>query len=344
MKILASVVVSMCLGPVGWPQTGGGELEEGVKHMATQLANTMAQANVRTIAVVEFSDLSGYSSTLGLFLAEELTTQLFEVKPGAFDVVERQQLLKVLAEQKLSSSSLFDAGNIENIGRILGIQAIVTGTFADLGQEIKINARSISVSTAKVFAATSARSPKNETVQTLMRQGSPPGRVTPAADPNAPVGRLVQASDVFFQNSFLRGMVDSLAISKDRNTAVLGVTLENLSAEDLLIALEKPKVYASSTCQARLVGTGGETYEPGQQDVAGIICFEAQHLEGEGWKSRPFTRLTARSRTTVTFKMRLQTVPERIGTSFSFGASFLRLHNGVVTRFSVGIPGIQATS
>ena len=52
-----------------------------------------------TIAVVEFSDLSGAVTNLGRFLAEELITDLLAT--GKYKVVDRSQLNKVIREHRL---------------------------------------------------------------------------------------------------------------------------------------------------------------------------------------------------------------------------------------------------
>lgn len=48
-----------------------------------------------------------------------------------FKVVNRQQLKKILAEQKLQSSELIDASTVSRLGRILGVEAMITGEIAN---------------------------------------------------------------------------------------------------------------------------------------------------------------------------------------------------------------------
>jgi curli biogenesis system outer membrane secretion channel CsgG len=108
------------------PATGqaSSDLENSIHTLAVQMADAMASGSVRKLAVVEFSDLNGYRSTLGPFITEELTTQLMVVKPGAFDIVERQQLAKVLEEQKLGATAILDAESIAKVGRSLASRSL----------------------------------------------------------------------------------------------------------------------------------------------------------------------------------------------------------------------------
>ncbi len=53
-----------------------------MKEVAASLGPSLSESGLKKLAVVEFTDLNGYRSALGPFLAEELTTQLFEAKPG----------------------------------------------------------------------------------------------------------------------------------------------------------------------------------------------------------------------------------------------------------------------
>ncbi|MBI4689374.1 MAG: curli production assembly protein CsgG [Nitrospirae bacterium] len=63
---------------------------------------------------------------LGKGISDMVVTQL--VKDGTFSVIERNKLDKVLSEQKLGASGLVDASTAAQIGKILGVQAVITGS------------------------------------------------------------------------------------------------------------------------------------------------------------------------------------------------------------------------
>jgi TolB-like protein len=155
------IIAFLCIIAVPHSSTfAASNLEDGVSELAQQISKNMTETGKKKIAVVEFSDLNGNVRALGQFLAEELITELFLISPGQFEVVGRRQLMKVLDEQKLTTSGLLDAKAMDSVGKILGIEAIATGSITDLGNNVKVNARMIGVDTAKVFAVARTSIPK----------------------------------------------------------------------------------------------------------------------------------------------------------------------------------------
>jgi len=63
---------------------------------------------------------------VGKGISDMVVTQL--VKDGTFSVIERNKLDKVLSEQKLGASGLVDASTAAQIGKILGVQAVIVGS------------------------------------------------------------------------------------------------------------------------------------------------------------------------------------------------------------------------
>ena len=176
------VIVVLCfIALITSPVFAASNLEEGIKELAQQISKNMTETGKKNIAIVEFSDLDGNITAFGQFLAEELITKLFMISPGQFEVVERRQLMKVLKEQRLTMSGLFDAKAMESVGKILGIDAIVTGSITDLGNTVKVNARLIGVDTAKVFAVAATSIPKVGTVARLMEKEAAPAQIFTSA-------------------------------------------------------------------------------------------------------------------------------------------------------------------
>ncbi len=58
-------------------------------------------------------------------------------RTGAFRVVEREQLDKILAEQKLATTGVIDPATAARFGRILGAQLVLTGSVTELSIETK---------------------------------------------------------------------------------------------------------------------------------------------------------------------------------------------------------------
>jgi TolB-like protein len=337
---IVSLLANFILVSMRAPAFAADDLEAGVKEISQQLASAMGGGKVKKLAVVEFPDLNGYQSSLGQFIAEELITQLSTgANAGQFDVVERRQLTRVLQEQELTDSSLFDAGSISKIGKILGIDTIVTGSIADLGTDIKINARAISVETAKVFAAAAAKVPRNDTVLGLMRQNAGVasesiGSMTQGKSPIS--ARPVQRAGVFFQNGFLRIDVNSITLSKDKKMAVLAVNFQNITQRDIFIAVEGAPY--TNDCNATLIDNAGTVVPVGSDGgvlVTGIKCA------GFDYPKEYFVQLQPGIKTPVIFTFVAKNQNAFAGNVFSFSVGMLDLFEEHPRRFTVGISDID---
>ena len=90
------------------------------------------------VAVMHFDNNSSWrywGDNLGYAVADELVTQLF--KTGKFSLVERTQLEAVLAEQNLGQSGRINSAQAAEIGRILGVQMILTGSITKFSVDTK---------------------------------------------------------------------------------------------------------------------------------------------------------------------------------------------------------------
>ena len=124
----------------------------------TQLANEIIEAGSefhgKKIAVVPFSYTDGRAgaSKDGAVISERLTMKL--INKHKFEIVERAMLDKVMGELKLQSSGIMDADSTQQLGKLLGVQAIITGTMIETDQgKIEVNARLIKTQTAQAVGA-----------------------------------------------------------------------------------------------------------------------------------------------------------------------------------------------
>ncbi|HEU4833204.1 MAG TPA: FlgO family outer membrane protein [Pyrinomonadaceae bacterium] len=154
-----------------------GNVGQRIEDLTRQIsAKVTAQASSQpktTIAVVEFADLEGRVNNFGRFVAEELITRLHE--SNKFKVIERQLLNKIITEQKLSLTGIVDPASAKKLGRLLGVEAIVSGSVTDLSKTLRVNARMISTETGEIFAVASTEFVKDETVLELLGAKSPAG-------------------------------------------------------------------------------------------------------------------------------------------------------------------------
>ena len=81
------------------------------------------------------SSLFGTNQDVGKGIADILVDKL--VSDGAYSVIERKELDKILNEQNFSNSDRADPASAAKIGRVLGVDAIVIGSITQFGRDDK---------------------------------------------------------------------------------------------------------------------------------------------------------------------------------------------------------------
>jgi TolB-like protein len=160
--------------------------EKEIKTISTTLAEGISKGDKRTVAVVDFTDLQGNITELGRFIAEELSVNLTAMAKG-FEVIDRIHLKSILTEHKLSLSGLVNPETVKQLGKIAGVDAIVTGTITPFGDSIRVSVKVITTDTAKIITASTGDIPKTKAIEELIAKGieSPtaPAPTTPATPP-----------------------------------------------------------------------------------------------------------------------------------------------------------------
>ncbi|MDZ7304667.1 MAG: hypothetical protein ONB44_21275 [candidate division KSB1 bacterium] len=109
-----------------------------------------------SIAVLPFES-KGIGRELGeIDLLDKLVTGFVNI--NRFKVIERAQLEKILAEQKLGMSGIIDASTAAQIGKGIGVDGVVCGSVTQGGNAVSIDARLIDTETAAIITARDAYS------------------------------------------------------------------------------------------------------------------------------------------------------------------------------------------
>lgn len=112
--------------------------------------NKMLQKPTR-VAIISFDNSSGKESEygdLGGPLRDMLTSDLNSVEN--LSMVDRQALQKVLEEQNLNNSKKFDQSTATKIGKLLGAEMIITGTYFEMFGSLRVDAKLINVETGEI--------------------------------------------------------------------------------------------------------------------------------------------------------------------------------------------------
>ena len=115
-------------------------------------AQTIRKTVLKT-AVVGFSERGNLGiPDAGEIIAEWMIPALN--KTGAFEVYERLSLNKLLEEHSLGQSGLVSDETMAQIGRMRGVQVIVTGSVIKFGDIVSVTAKVIDVETSKILDTT----------------------------------------------------------------------------------------------------------------------------------------------------------------------------------------------
>ncbi len=154
------------------------------------------------------SSLFGTDQDIGKGIADLLVDKL--VSDGAYSVIERKALDKIIAEQNLSNSDRFDNSTAAKIARILGVDAIIMGSITQFGRDdkktnigagarqlsrfgigglqrsnaaavVQITARMVDTSTAEILASMSAKGDAERSGTGILGAGGGGGTAAGAA-------------------------------------------------------------------------------------------------------------------------------------------------------------------
>jgi len=114
-----------------------------------------AFAGPGTVAVLYFQNQGNPElEPLKVGLTQMLTTDL--VGAGAVKVVERTQLQAVMDELKLGHSAVVDKDTSAKVGKLLGAEYLVLGSYFALAGTLRVDARLVRVETGEVLHASGA--------------------------------------------------------------------------------------------------------------------------------------------------------------------------------------------
>ncbi|MCP5003548.1 MAG: hypothetical protein GY941_06275 [Planctomycetes bacterium] len=85
------------------------------------------------VAIMDFQNRAQYRGwRVGSGASDMLATAL--VKTGKFSVYEREKLASILKEQELGASGVIDQSTASQIGKVIGVEYIITGAVTEYGQ------------------------------------------------------------------------------------------------------------------------------------------------------------------------------------------------------------------
>ena len=175
---------------------------------------------------------------LDKIITEWLTEFLVNTK--AFEVVERQELEKVLQEQSLGQTGILDSKSAAQVGNILGVDVLITGTLIYFDDTFEVVARQIDATTGSILGVASVstddgdelRSHVEELAQMIYRKLSPKRPVADAKLYETFDGEKLDTDRWFVEFSENFGKNDRKRTSLIQQAGVLRITGEYPKKKD----------------------------------------------------------------------------------------------------------------
>jgi TolB-like protein len=174
--------------------------EAEINKLSATMAEKIAAAKKAKVAVVDFTDLQGDVTELGRFIAEEFSAALAGAGKG-FKVVDRTHLKSIIKEHKLSEKGIIDPKTARKLGKIAGVEALVTGTLTPFGDTVRISVKILDTDTAEVIEAKRGNIAKTEAINDLLATSVtsvPPSARSPKGKSGKPL-QTVEAGGFIFK-------------------------------------------------------------------------------------------------------------------------------------------------
>ncbi len=180
--------------------------------LASAIAGKATAAGLKRLAVASFSTQDEVARREAEYAQDDLIFAL--VEEGSLDILERDEIEKILKEKELAQSGLIDEKNSKQVGQWLGVDALVIGkvSLRRGGNELLLQLRLVDATTAKIVATF------NNRVSTIARPdipvtvGEPVVQIAILLDTSSSMDGLINQA-----RAYLWKIVNELASAKQAN-------------------------------------------------------------------------------------------------------------------------------
>ncbi len=310
---------------------------------AASLADEISLGKIRSLAVVDFTDLQGNVTELGRFIAEEMALGLVIAKKQ-LSVVDRTHLRALLQEHKLASTGVINPATARRLGEIAGVEALVTGTITPLGDSVRLVVKVLDTNTARILAASSVEIAKTKTIEELMARDIRANSYSP------PTGASTQESlsptpfqKPVFQNDSIRVTAGEIGVTAYNNHASLSAIVENISRDPVYLAIQGGGTENNTTAIASLSDDRGSSFSLDSLSGLEVLIIRSSSKYGDTIRSSDnFTSIAPGGRAVMVMHFHGPS-NNQPGSVFSFSAQGVRFSPSGVSRFSIGLTGIKGT-
>lgn len=171
-----------------------------IKRMSVTMADKIIKAKKKTVAVTDFTDLQGNITQLGRFIAEHFSVALAGSGQG-IEVIDRTHIKQLLKEHKLAEKGLIDTVTAKELGKIAGVDALITGTLTPFGNTVEMTIKVLDTETAKVIDAGAGSVAETATIKELLKKGInvvSPDAISDPIPEDLPGQQIVNIENIIF--------------------------------------------------------------------------------------------------------------------------------------------------
>ncbi len=143
------------------------DFDSGLEKLAQNIAQKIKATGKTKIAVWGFFTENGGRTALGNYLTEDFSVYITNFG-DQFEVIDRNHLDVLLKEHQLNAEGYIDENTAKELGKIVAVDAIITGTYTVLNSVIKVRAKVLDTETARQFAANIASLPLDENIASYL--------------------------------------------------------------------------------------------------------------------------------------------------------------------------------
>lgn len=139
--------------------------------LSAAIAQKVETAGKKRVGVINFTDLEGNSSKLGMLLADDFSLALTST-PHGLRVIDRIQFDLLLKQHKLEASSLVNPDTASQFGKVSGVEVIILGNATSMGNFVRLSVKAIDLETAEILGTGMIRMVETDHLESLGNPGA----------------------------------------------------------------------------------------------------------------------------------------------------------------------------